>query len=88
MSERKLFWLGFIGGIIRIFGILMLLLTAYAGIGLFGLFGLADWRGVLPFLIILALASGTYYLGKKLEIISENGRSKTSRVNPRSDATK
>jgi hypothetical protein len=52
MNERKLFWLGFIGGIIRIFGILMLVLTAYSAIGLFGLFGLADRRSVLPFLTI------------------------------------
>jgi hypothetical protein len=83
MYERKLFWLGFIGGILRIFSILMFLFTAYAAIGVWGL---ADWRGVPPVLIILALASGAYFSGKKLEAISESVHNKKNEINTGSDA--
>jgi hypothetical protein len=68
MSEKKLFWIGFLGGIIRIFGIFLLLLTAYLAVGVWGL---ADWRGVLPLLFAVALSSAVYFLGKKLESVSK-----------------
>lgn len=68
MSERKLFWLGFIGGIMRIFGILMFLFTTYVALGVWGL---GDWRGVPPLLICVALSSGVYFLGKRLEFVSK-----------------
>jgi hypothetical protein len=67
MSESQLFWLGFIGGILRIFGVLMLLLTAYLALGVWGQ---ADRRGILPLLIALALSLTVYFIGKKLENIS------------------
>ncbi len=67
MSERKLFWLRFIGGIIRIFGILLFLFTAYAAIGVWGI---ADWRGIPPLLIALVASSGVYLLGQRMESVS------------------
>lgn len=63
VTERKLFWIGFAGGIIRIFGILALIfaaiLTMTAIIG--------DWR---PIPLILLLSMILYLLGVELEAIS------------------
>lgn len=66
MSERKVFWLNFIGGITRLLGILLLLFTAYLAIGIWGL---GDQRGILPLLFTLSVSLSIYCLGKKLESV-------------------